>query len=254
MKKSVQDIANITAVILAGGFGTRLRSVVSDKPKVLAEVLGKPFLAYLIKQISSAGIRKVVFCTCYMAEKIQNFFGDTYGSLHIMYSREDEPLGTGGALKLALPYLSSDIILVMNGDSYTEIDLSSYVNWFFQKNCEASLLLTKVLDTTRYGSVTINNNENITAFEEKGTSSGAGWVNAGVYLMRKSLVASMPSGQPYSLEYELFPSLDEKQLCGFCCEGRFIDIGTPESYVVREDFFAMKGRREIEWRQGIICQ
>lgn len=241
MKKSVQDITNITAVILAGGFGTRFQSVVSDKPKVLAEVSGKPFLVYLLEQISSAGIRKVVFCTGYMAEKIQNRLGDTYGPLHILYSREDEPLGTGGALRLALPYLSSDTVLVMNGDSYTDIDLGSYVNWFFQKDCEAALLLTRVLDTSRYGSVTISEDENITAFNEKRTSSGVGWINAGVYLMRKSVIASIPAGQSYSLEYELFPSLVGKKLYGFCSEGRFIDIGTPESYAVTEDFFCYKG-------------
>jgi len=241
LKKSVQNIANMTAVILAGGFGTRLQSVVSDKPKVLAEVSGKPFLAYLLKQISSAGIRKVVFCTGYMAEKIQDCFGDTYGPMHILYSKEDEPLGTGGALRLALSYLSSDTVLIMNGDSYTDADLGSYVNWFLQKNCKAALLLTKVLDTSRYGSVTVNRDENITAFDEKGASSGAGWINAGVYLMRKSLIISMPAGQFYSLEYDLLPSLAEKKLYGFCSEGRFIDIGTPESYAVTGDFFCYKG-------------
>lgn len=239
MKKSVPNIANITAVILAGGFGTRLQSVVSDRPKVLAEVSGKPFLAYLLNQISSVGIRKVVFCTGYMAEKIEGCFGDTYGQLNILYSKEEEPLGTGGALKLALPYLSSDVVLVMNGDSYTEADLCSYVNWFFQKDCEAALLLTRVPDTNRYGSITINGQENITAFNEKGASSDAVWINAGVYLMRKSLIVSIPTEQPYSLEYELFPSLVEKKLYGFCSEGRFIDIGTPESYALTEEFFLL---------------
>jgi D-glycero-alpha-D-manno-heptose 1-phosphate guanylyltransferase len=240
LKRTEQDIGNITAAILAGGFGTRLKSVVSDKPKVLAEVLGKPFLAYLLEQISSAGIRKVVFCTGYMAGKIRNCFGDSYGPLHILYSRENEPLGTGGALRLALPCFASDIILAMNGDSYTDTDLSSYMNWFFDKDIEASLLLAKVLDASRYGSVIVEGDGIIKAFAEKGVSSGAGWVNAGIYLMRKSLIASIPAGQPYSLEYELFPSLVEKELYAFCSEGRFIDIGTPESYAVTEDFFSYK--------------
>jgi D-glycero-alpha-D-manno-heptose 1-phosphate guanylyltransferase len=239
LKKSAQNIANITAVILAGGFGTRLRPVVSDRPKVLAEVSGKPFLTHLLNQISSAGIRKVVFCTGYMAEQIRGCFGDTYGQLHILYSKEDEPLGTGGALRLALPYFSSDVVLVMNGDSYVEADLRSYVNWFFQKDCQAALLLARVPDTSCYGSITINGDENITAFDEKGAGSDAVWINAGVYLMRKSLIASMPSGQPYSLEYELFPSMVGKKLYGFCSEGRFIDIGTPESYALTDEFFLL---------------
>ena len=237
----MQSTFNITAAILAGGLGTRLQPVVSDKPKVLAEVSGRPFLTYLLDQISSAGIRKAVVCTGYMAGQVRERLGEVYGTLALLYSTEDRPLGTGGALRLALPYLSSDTILVMNGDSYTDADLGAYVDWFFRESRQAALILTKVPDTTRYGRVAVDQDEKITAFDEKGTSSGAGWINAGIYLMKKSLIASIPAGQPYSLEYELFPSLVEKKLYGFRSEGRFIDIGTPESYAVTEDFFCYKG-------------
>jgi len=236
----MENIADMNAVILAGGFGTRLQSVVSDRPKVLAEVSGKPFLAYLLGQIASADVHKVVICVGYMAEKIQDCFGDMYGSLHISYSSEDEPLGTGGALRLALPLLSSNTILVMNGDSYTDADLISYANWFFRKNADAAFVLTKVPDTSRYGRVTLDENECITAFEEKGTNSGAGWINAGIYLIKKSLIASIPTGRPYSLEHTFFPSLVGKKLMGFRSEERFIDIGTPGSYAGAEDFFGVK--------------
>lgn len=237
----MEGFSDITAAILAGGFGSRLQSVVLDKPKVLAEVSGKPFLAYLLEQISSAGVRKAVICSGYMAEKIEGCFGDAYDSLGIVYSREDEPLGTGGALRLALPYLSSDIILVMNGDSYIDTDLGVYVNWFFKGKLQAALLLTRVDDTSRYGSVIINENKTIASFEEKCKNSGPGWINAGIYLIRKSLIASMPAGKFYSLERGFFPSLTGKELFGFCVEGRFIDIGTPESYIAAEDFFAAEG-------------
>ncbi|MHC4158306.1 MAG: nucleotidyltransferase family protein [Planctomycetota bacterium] len=237
----MEGFCDITAAILAGGFGSRLQSVVSDRPKVLAEVSGKPFLAYLLEQLSSAGIHKAVICTGYMADKIQECFGDSYGSLEIIYSKEDEPLGTGGALRLALPYLLSEIILVMNGDSYIDTDLSVYVDWFSEGEREAAVLLTCVDDTSRYGSVKINKNKIIASFEEKCENSGPGWINAGIYLLRKSLIASMPAGKFYSLERDLFPRLVGKELYGFCADGRFIDIGIPESYTAAQNFFATRG-------------
>lgn len=235
----MQSISNITAAILAGGLGSRLQSVISDKPKVLAEILGRPFLTYLLDQISSAGAREAVICTGYMAEEVQECFGGAYKSLRLLYSKEEEPLSTGGALRLALPCLSSDIVLVMNGDSYMDTDLSTYVDWFFQKSRDAALLLTQVPDTVRYGRVTVDEDGSITAFDEKGTSQGAGWINAGIYLMKKSLIASIPVGRLYSLEREFFPSLTGKKLFGFCGEGKFIDIGTPKSYAMAADFFAV---------------
>jgi len=236
----MQNNSDMTAVILAGGLGIRLQSVVSDKPKVLAEVSGRPFLAYLLEQVAAAGFRDVVLCTGYMAEKVQDCFGRAYGPLQISYSREDKPLGTGGALRWALLDISSDTVLVMNGDSYIEVDLSAYVSWFFQKKCRAALLLTKVPDAARYGRVILNEDEDVVAFKEKQEGSGAGWINAGVYLIERSLIASIPTGIPYSLEREFFPALAGKGLLGFCTEGRFIDIGTPESYAQTEAFFCGK--------------
>jgi len=245
LQGAMEGFTEITAAILAGGFGTRLQSVVSDKPKVLAEVSGKPFLAYLLEQLSPAGIRKVVICTGYMAEQIEECFGDAYDSLRIVYSREDEPLGTGGALRLALSKLSSEIILVMNGDSYIDTDLSVYANWFFEKGLQAALLLSWAEDTSRYGSVIINENKTVASFEEKSENCGPGWINAGIYLFRKSLIASMPSGRHYSLERDFFPELTGKGLYGFCVGGRFIDIGTPESYAEAQEFFCAEGFRGL---------
>jgi NDP-sugar pyrophosphorylase family protein len=233
----MRRIADITTIILAGGLGTRLRSVFSHRPKVLAEILGRPFLTYLLDQLSCAGAREVVLCTGYMASKVQEVYGDTYKYLHLLYSQEDEPLGTGGALRLALPLLNSDPVLVMNGDSYIHADLNSYVDWFFRKDRKASLLLTSVSDTGRYGMVKVGKDENILAFEEKGMARGAGWINAGVYLLKKSLVRLIPPGKAFSLERELFPSLVGKGLFGYQCKGSFIDIGTPKSYAAAEKFF-----------------
>lgn len=229
-------LSDITAVILAGGLGTRLRPAVFDKPKVLAEVCGLPFLSYLLDQLCRAGAREVILCTGYMRDMVQKIYGDTYKSLHLLYSLEDEPLDTGGAIRLAAPLFKSDVVLVMNGDSYIDADLCSYVGWFFEKDRQASILLARVSETGRYGMVKVEKDESILAFEEKGVARGASWINAGVYLLKKLLLRSFPLGKSFSLERELFPSLVGKGLFGHQCRGRFIDIGTPESYAAAENF------------------
>ncbi len=230
--------ADCTAVILAGGLGTRLRSSVSDRPKVLADLKGQPFLSFLLNQVSLAGIRHVVLCTGYMADMIREFFGDIYKNLHLSYSKETEPLGTGGALRLAYPYLKSDPVLVMNGDSFIDVDLISYMNWFHRTKCKAALVLAHVADTGRYGKVALEADNQITAFEEKG-GCGHGWINSGVYLIRKEIIGKIPTGKTFSLEQELFPEFVCKGLYGYPVQGSFIDIGTPASYAQAEAFFEL---------------
>ena len=163
----MQDTSEITAIILAGGLGTRLRSAVSDRPKVLAEVSGKPFLSYLLEQLSSAGFRRVVISTGYMAETIREAFGNIFGQLEILYSEEAEPLGSGGALRLALGRSTSETVLVMNGDSFIDADLAAYVNWFFEQERDGAMLLTAVAETGRFGRVNIDGDKRIASFEEK---------------------------------------------------------------------------------------
>lgn len=226
----MHSLSNITAVILAGGLGTRLRSVVSDRPKILAEVLERPFLTFLLEQLVSVGVKDVVLCTGYMGEKVYKELGEEYKSMRLLYSQEHKPLGTGGALRLALSLFKSDYVLVMNGDSFVNANLTTFLDWFFNKKHQAAILLTKVTDTDRYGSVTIDREEKITAFNEKGTNLDTGLINAGIYILKKSIIASIPTGRSYSLEHELFPTLAGRKLFGFCCNGAFVDIGIPESY------------------------
>jgi len=226
-----------TAVILAGGLGTRLRSVVPDRPKVLANILDRPFLTFLLDQLVSANIRNVVLCTGYMSDDVYEEMGNAYKSLTLTYSKENYPVGTGGALRLALPHLNSDPVLIMNGDSFVNIDLTVYLDWFLKKNCQASLLLTKVPETNNYGKVIVAEDDLLLTFEEKGSNSGPGWINAGVYILNKSLIETIPAGTPFSLEREFFPKLANKELYGYRFEGKFIDIGTPETFALAEDFF-----------------
>lgn len=234
----MQDLVSVTAAILAGGLGTRLRSVVANRPKVLVEIHGRPFLAYLLDQLAAAGIRYVVLCTGYLGEQVQAAFGDSYGGLHLVYSQESSPLGTAGALRLALPLLSSDTALVMNGDSFCQVDLSAFWTWHCAKEAGASLLLTKVSDTSRYGRVQVEPDGQMLSFAEKSETSGSGWISAGIYLIRQDLLRTIPLGRVVSIEKEMFPAWVGQGLYGYRSEGRFLDIGTPEAYNVAEQFFA----------------
>ena len=234
----LESLGKIDVLILAGGKGTRLQSALPDRPKVLAPVAGRPFLSYLMDQLVSTGFRQVILCTGYKGEQIREAFGDQYNGLDIQYSQEPEPLGTGGAIRYGLPLITTDSALVTNGDSYVNYNLTDFLAWHLKNDLQASLLLTYLSDTSRYGRVKADANGLITKFEEKGAKCGSGWVNAGIYIFNRDLLKSIPSGQFISLEREFFPSLIDKGLYGFRCEEEFIDIGTTESYALAEDFFS----------------
>lgn len=234
----VQSLAELTTVILVGGFGTRLRPVVADRPKVLAEVRGRPFLAYLLDQAAAAGLRSVVLCTGYMGDHVQALFGDTYGGLHLEYSQEVSPLGTAGALRLALPLFASDPVLIMNGDSFCDTNLEAFWTWHCARGADGTLLLNKTVDTKRYGRVRVNAEGLVLSFDEKSDNDGAGWINAGIYLLSRRLLLTIPPCRAVSLEREIFPAWIGQGLYGYRSAGRFLDIGTPEAYATVEQFFA----------------
>ncbi len=228
---------DVTAVILAGGLGLRLRKTVSDRPKVMALVNGRPFLTYLLDQLGHIGLKGVVLCTGYEAGMVSEELGITYNGIEIIYSREDKPLGTCGALKHAISNIDSKYILVMNGDSYVDVDLNKFLNWHLAANRQASIVLVKVNDVGRYGNVTITDDKQIASFEEKGGKPGHGWVNAGIYLLGREVLKCLPQRTPSSLERQFFTSLIGKGLFGFQSKGSFLDIGTPESYAQAKSFF-----------------
>jgi NDP-sugar pyrophosphorylase family protein len=232
--KRLQDIS---AAILAGGMGTRLRSVLGDRPKVLAEIRGRPFLAFLLDDLASAGLKYVVLCTGYLGEQIEAALGSQYGPLSLIYSQETVPLGTGGALRLAIHLLLSDPVLVMNGDSYCATDLEAFRIWHSERKAAVTLLLTEVLDATRYGGVQTDRNGMILNFEEKREMRAPGWINAGIYLFSRESILSIPENREVSLEKEIFPSWIGRRFYGFKAKGRFLDIGIPEDYAAAENFF-----------------
>jgi D-glycero-alpha-D-manno-heptose 1-phosphate guanylyltransferase len=236
----MSDFSKITTAILAGGLGTRLRSVISDRPKVLADVGGRPFLTYLLDQLRAVGAARVVLCTGYLGEQIQSVLGDRYKEIELIYSQESSPQGTAGALRLALPLLGSGSVLVMNGDSFCQANLKALATVHRIRPAKATLLLVNVLDTSRFGRVEIEPEGQITGFVEKQKEGGPGWINAGIYLLEPPFLESISSAPNGSLERDVFPAWIGRGMFGYRSPGRFLDIGTPESYAEAQDFFAQE--------------
>src|SRR5437867_8426562 len=204
----------VRAFVLCGGHGTRLRSVLVDRPKSMALISGTPFLQLLLDRLRAQGVDDVILGTGYMAEKIESYFGSGNKlAMRIRYSREHEPLGTGGALKLAEP-LISDPVLVLNGDSYVEWSLNPMLELFRAKDADIVVVLQAVADVTRYGSVALDHDGRITQFLEKGVRGGPGLINAGVYLLRKQIIRDLQTGGPISLERDVFPRLLDRGVYG----------------------------------------
>ena len=218
------------AVILAGGLGTRLRATIGDIPKPLAEVNGRPFLAYQLDWLKSQGITQVVLCVGYRHELIEAHFGSG-GSIgmQISYSIEREPLGTGGALWNARNLLR-DPFLAMNGDTYFELQLGPLLQQHLSQQAIATMSLVQVPDTSRFGAVTLDAEGYVSQFQEKGRS-GAGLINAGIYALSNKVFDYFPVQMPVSIERDVFPVLSERRLLQACTlRGFHLDIGTPESY------------------------
>lgn len=229
-----------SAAILAGGAGTRLKPVVPDLPKPLAEVSGRPFLFWLLDGLVRAGVRRAALLTGHMGDTIEQRLGSVYRGIELAYSREDSPLDTGGALRLALPKLASPAFFVLNGDSLVDTDLRDFARWFSLKNFPAALLAVKMDDAARYGRVTFDPHGAVTGFLEKDAGPGGGFVNAGVYLFTREAVEAIPAGRPVSLERELFPALVPGRLGAYPASGDLLDIGTPESYASASAFLASR--------------
>jgi D-glycero-alpha-D-manno-heptose 1-phosphate guanylyltransferase len=239
-------LEDVTALILAGGKGTRLQSVVADRNKVLADVNGRPFLTYLFDQALAAGIRRAILCTGYKAEQIRQELGSSYRALQITYSPEDQPLGTAGALAKAARGCAASELICMNGDSYCDVRLDHLWQWHQAKGGAATLQLAEVHDLSRYGSVTLDGESRIIRFDEKGGASCAGLINAGIYCMGREVLESIPANRAVSMEREVFPSLLSVGLFGRRDGGRFLDIGTPASYMAAAAFFGGTGAGEAD--------
>ncbi len=222
----------VKAVLLVGGLGTRLRSVVPSAPKVLASVGKKSFLELLVGQLRSQGIRRLVMCTGYLADQIENEFGDGHAwGIAIEYSKEEEPLGTAGAVKRAQHYLQSvPEFLVMNGDSFLEVDFRNLMDFHRGHEAIATMAVLRVKDTGRYGTVHVDANGRVRGFEEKTGNDIPGLVNGGIYIFNHAVLQYIPE-EPASLERDVFPRLLDQGVYAQEQHGMFVDIGTPADYV-----------------------
>lgn len=216
------------AVILAGGFGTRLATMVSDVPKPMAPVGGVPFLQYLMDYLLKQKITHVVMAVSYKREVIINYFRQDYCGIHIDYSVEEAPLGTGGAIKKALSLCHEKRVFILNGDSFLDADLSVLRQQAEQTDSVVSIVLKAMENFDRYGTVEVDAQGNVISFQEK-TACRAGLINAGIYDIKREALQDYP--EKFGMEQECFVKLaEQKQINSIICDGYFIDIGIPEDY------------------------
>jgi len=217
------------AIILSGGFGTRLRIVIQDIPKPMSPVAGKPFLQFLLKQLSLFGFSRIILSVGYRHKNISNHFGASFENMQLDYCVEDSPLGTGGAVAKAMQQTTANDVLVLNGDSILLSSIERFYN--FHRTCDTpiSMALKAEINFDRYGMVALEG-DRIVSFEEKRNVT-EGVFNAGMYWLNKSIINSLLKyTAPFSLEKEIF----EKHvfpLSGCIYHDYFIDIGIPEDYI-----------------------
>lgn len=218
----------IDAILLTGGLGTRLAQTVPHLPKALAPIQGTPFLQLLFEQLHASGlISKIILALGYKASAIQSYCQSL--PYPIEFSIETTPLGTGGAILHALSKTTSSTLLVMNGDSFFDLSLSSFLAFHREQQSDFTIACREVEDASRYGAVEFDSRQRIVSFSEKSQSVKPGWINAGLYLIEKRVLSPFPHSS-LSLEKEIFPCLLTKKLFAYPHSGVFIDIGTQNSY------------------------
>ena len=238
---------HLTAVILAGGLGLRLRAVVQDRPKVMANVAGRPFLTYVLDQIVSAGIKQAVVCTGFLADSISTVLNDDYQGLQLLYSHETTPLGTAGALRQALSMVQAFPVLVFNGDSYVNVDLGEFVQFHCSSQSKMSLVLARKSSSDAFGLVEVEGHGVVKRFSEKVATGKSEWVNAGIYILEKQVLESIPESGAVSLEREILPKWVGQGLHGFAQQEKLFDIGTPSSLSEARCFFEENASRYLAY-------
>lgn len=226
------------AIVLAGGLGTRLRTVVSDVPKPLAPVAGRPFLAWLLDRLAGAGLRRCILATGYRSEAIEQAIGRRWHGMDVAYSVEPAPLGTGGAIRLAAAHLQGDAVHVLNGDTWLEYAPVALEAAARASGTPMAIAVARVEDVGRYGSVAMRDGRAL-AFHEKG-GSGAGWINAGCYFLQADVLSAMPQGAFSFEQAVLHPRAAAGDVAACVDTAGFIDIGVPEDYQRAQRLFAVR--------------
>lgn len=224
------------AIILAGGFGTRLREIVPDLPKPMAHVAGRPFLDILLRSLSLKGFTRVILSLGFMAEKISDYFGERFAGMDLFYVVENSPLGTGGAVRLGLSICQEDHVFIFNGDTFLDLEVGE-IERLWQNNGHPIMVGRQVSDTTRYGRLVTEGNL-VKGFAEKGRA-GPGLINAGCYVFNRRQLNCFRLNEAFSLESEFLVKLvAETEVDVFITEGLFIDIGVPADYMLAQTLLA----------------
>ena len=222
--------SKIDVVILCGGYGKRLQTIVKDIPKPMAKIKRRPFLDIVIDFIVSYGFKRFILCTGYKADVIERYYKQKTNKLIIEFSREEKPLGTGGAIKNAENYIKSSPFLVVNGDSFCKINLKEFVDFHFRRDALISIAVTNTDVCDDYGTINIDDSHRITEFNEKIKGYKNRLINAGFYLLQREAFSLMPEKINFSIERDFFPQIIKKNLYAFETQESLIDIGTPERY------------------------
>ena len=230
-------------VILAGGLGKRLHSVTGGTQKVLARIGDKPFLEILIDYIASQGGARFILCVGHGSDEVETHFSKKYRNREIIFSKENTPLGTGGAIKQGSALVKTDTFLAMNGDCFCVIDYNALIAAHRKHKAKATIAITKLPDVRDYGSITVNEKSQIIAFKEKSTLVQAGLINTGTYCLDRDVFNLASTPQKFSIENDFFPHLAGKGFYAFEVKNKFIDIGTPERYSwAQEHLKTLKGQ------------
>ena len=233
------------AIVLCGGAGLRLRSITGDRPKSLAGVGSRPFLDLLLAQLARHGVTRAILAVGHRKEAICEHFADYRGKPDLVYSAESSPLGTGGALRKAVDLLETESALVLNGDSYTDVNLKEFVAEHRESGAEVSLVVVHTDGRSDCGTVQFDQDCRIKSFAEKAAHTSFSYANAGIYMISRRLLQSIPLGRPVSLEHEIFTLWLEQQehLRAYVHGGTCTDIGTPDRYWKAQEVLAEVGGR-----------
>ena len=217
-------------IILSGGLGTRLKEVVNDRPKIMAELNGKPFLENTLDELQKFQIKNVILAVGYKKEYIENYFNNKYKDINIIYSEETEPLGTGGAIKKALEKTNESDVIVMNGDVYHKVNLYKLMNEHVNSNSMATITVKELKEFDRFGTVNFDENHVIQSFKEK-TYIKKGFINVGVYAIKRDIFEGIPLEQKFSIEYDYFGKyINTRKHQVYLYDDDFIDMGIPSDY------------------------
>ena len=227
MRPKAEDI---DLFILCGGKGERLKPIVADRPKPMAEIEEEPFLDILIDYAAGFGFRRFILGIGHKKDFIKKYYRKNKRNFEILFSEEDEPLGTAGAVKNAEGIIKSDPFIVMNGDSFCRIDFNRFIDFYFEREASVCIAASFMEGGKEFGEIVLNHEERVVDFNEKEEPKRLPkhLVNAGIYIMDRAIFSDIPEGKNISMEKEIFPNILQREVYGFCINKEFIDIGTPE--------------------------